>query len=227
MENNIIPAVEAKSYYNNYEVTINGQKSTLKRDVDFGMIYKADGTPITNKPTLFASGKDKILHGMGLIYLTEIVESHYDMVNATFYYMAKSTAYYNDKPVRTAYGCANSSEKSGGKASGYDLANTACKKAVKRAEVALAIKLANLGDMFVQDIEDTKLEEQANNLMHDTDPITQKQVKRIFAIASTNGITIEEAKKLLASWGYESTKSTTQAQYDEVCEKLERYGKGE
>ena len=149
------------------------------------------------------------------------------MTNATFYYMAKSTAYYNEKPVRTAYGCANSNEKSGGKASGYDLANTACKKAVKRAEVALAIKLANLGDMFVQDLDDTDLDKQANNLMHDTDPITTKQVKRIFAIASTNGITIEKAKELLASWGFASTKDITQAQYDEICTKLEKYGKGE
>lgn len=232
MENNnkleVMPIVETKPIRNNYQVSIsNGFNTTLKRDVDFGMILKKDGTPISTRPTLFASGKDKILHGLGLIYLTEIIDSKIDTEKGMFYYMAKSTAYFNGEAVRTSYGCANTSEKSGGFASAYDLANTACKKAVKRAEVALAIKLANLSDMFVQDLEDTQLEQQANSLVKDSDAITPKQVKRIFAIASANEITIEKAKELLASWGFASTKDITQAQYDEVCEKLEKYGKGE
>lgn len=229
MDNNkleIIPVVETKPVRNNYEVSIsNGFSTTLKRDVDFGMILKKDGTPISQRPTLFASGKDKILHGLGLTYLTEIIDNKVDLEKGVFYYMAKSTAYYNGEPVRTSYGCANTSEKSGGFASAFDLANTACKKAVKRAEVALAIKLANLSDMFVQDLEDTNLEQQSSKLVHDNDLITPKQVKRIFAIAGANEITIEKAKELLASWGYASTKDITQAQYDEVCEKLENYRK--
>ena len=222
----IVPSVETKPVRNNYEVSIsNGFSTTLKRDVDFGMILKKDGTPISPRPTLFASGKDKLLHGLGLTYLTEIIDNQVDLEKGIFYYMAKSTAYYKGEPVRTSYGCANTSEKSGGFASAYDLANTACKKAVKRAEVALAIKLANISDMFVQDLEDTNLEQQSSKLVHDNDLISPKQVKRIFAIAGANEISIEKAKELLASWGYTSTKDITQAQYDEVCEKLENYRK--
>ena len=231
MDNNkldLIPVVETKPIRNNYVVSIsNGTSTTLKRNVDFGMITKKDGTPISTRPTLFASGKDKILHGLGLTYLTEIIDNKVDLEKGVFYYMAKSTAYYQGQPVRTSYGCANTGEKSGGSASPYDLANTACKKAVKRAEVALAIKLENLSDMFVQDLEDTVLDQQANSLVHDDDPITAKQVKRIFAIASNNEITIEKAKELLTSWGFASTKDITQKKYDEVCEKLENYRKGE
>lgn len=231
MDNNkleVMPVVETKAVRNNYEVSIsNGFNTTLKRDVDFGMILKKDGTPISPRPTLFASGKDKILHGLGLTYLTEIIDNKVDLEKGIFYYMAKSTAYFNGEPVRTSYGCANTNEKSGGFASAYDLANTACKKSVKRAEVALAIKLANLSDMFVQDLEDTQLEQQANSLVHDDDAITPKQVKRIFAIASANEITIEKAKELLASWGFASTKDIKQKEYDEICEKLEKYKKGE
>lgn len=222
----IVPSVETKPVRNNYEVSIsNGFSTTLKRDVDFGMILKKDGTPISPRPTLFASGKDKILHGLGLTYLTEIIDNQVDLEKGIFYYMAKSTAYYKGEPVRTSYGCANTNEKSGGLASAYDLANTACKKAVKRAEVALAIKLANLSDMFVQDLEDTQLEQQANSLVKDDDPITPKQIKRIFAIASSNEITINKAKELLASWGFASTKDIKVKDYDEICNKLENYRK--
>lgn len=223
-----VPKVVAKPSRNNYEITMsNGFNTILKRDVDFGMILKKDGTPISQRPTLFASGKDKVLAGLGLTYLSEIVDKQVCMEDgkAYFYYMAKSTAYFNGEPVRTSYGCANSQEKSGGFASAYDLANTACKKAVKRAEVALAIKLANLSDMFVQDLEDTQLEQQANSLVKDDDPITPKQIKRIFAIASSNEITINKAKELLASWGFASTKDIKVKDYDGICDKLENYKK--
>jgi hypothetical protein len=61
--------------------------------------------------------------------------------------------------------------------------------------------------------------------MSDNDPITTKQAKRIFAIASNNEITTEKAKQLLAEWGFASTKDITQKDYDSICEKLENYEK--
>jgi hypothetical protein len=129
--------------------------------------------------------------------------------------------------VRTGFGCANTNEKSSGFASGWDVANTKMKLAEKRSEVDLAIKLADASGWFTADLEDTQNEIRANNLMHDDDAITPKQVKRIFAIASANEITIEKAKELLASWGFASTKDIKQKEYDEICEKLENYKKGE
>ena len=54
-----VPTVVAKPMRNNYEITMsNGFNTTLKRDVDFGMILKKDGSPISQRPTIFASGKD-------------------------------------------------------------------------------------------------------------------------------------------------------------------------
>lgn len=232
MENNSelvlveVPTVVAKPMRNNYEITMsNGFNTTLKRDVDFGMILKKDGSPISQRPTIFASGKDKILTGLGLTYLTEIVEHYCDFQQGFFYYMAKSTAYFDGKPVRTAYGSANTSEKSGGFASGFDLSNSACKKAVKRSEVALAIKLANLSDIFVGDLEDTNVEKMASQLQKDDDFINSKQIQRIFAIATSNGLTVEKAKQALKAMGYESTKSIKVKDYDTICEKIEQYAK--
>lgn len=218
---------EIKPFRNNYNVTIGNNTFELKRDVDFGMITKKDGSPISVRPTLYKSGAHRILTAYGLAYTSELIDQHIDFNSGVFYFAFKTTAYFNGQPVRTGFGCANTNEKSSGFASGWDVANTKMKLAEKRSEVDLAIKLADASGWFNADLEDTQLEKQANSLVHDDDAITPKQVKRIFAIASANEITIEKAKELLASWGFESTKSITQKQYDEVCEKLENYKKGE
>lgn len=231
MSNDIVeykkPECEIKPHRNNYTVAIGDKKLDLIRNVDFGMILRKDGSPITNKPTLMKSGASKLLTAFGLTYLNEVIDSCKMHDKGYFYYEVKTTAYFNGQPVRTGLGSANSSESANGNASGFNLANNMLKKASKRSEVDLAIKLADASGWFVADLEDTQLEQQANSLVHDSDAITPKQVKRIFALASANEITIEKAKELLASWGFASTKDITQAQYDEVCEKLEKYGKGE
>lgn len=221
------PKTEIKPYRNNYNVLIGDKQIELKRNIDFGMILRKDGSPITNKPTLMKSGASKLLTAFGLTYLNEVIDSCKMHDKGYFYYEVKTTAYFNGQPVRTGLGSANSSESANGNASGFNLANNMLKKAEKRSEVDLAIKLADASGWFVADLEDTQLEQQANSLVHDDDAITPKQVKRIFAIASANEITIEKAKELLASWGYASTKDIKQKHYDEVCEKLENYRKGE
>ena len=110
-------------------------------------------------------------------------------------------------------------------AGGYNSANNCLKKAKKRAVVDLALTLGALSNAFTQDIEDDNNEQRASQLLSDNDPITPKQAKRIFAIASQNEITTEKAKELLTSWGFASTKDIKQKDYDEVCQKLENYAK--
>ena len=219
------PKTEISAYRNNYNVTIGNDTFTLKRGIDFGMIKRKDGTPISQRPTLFKSGAHRILTAFGLTYTTELVDKYFDYEKEFFYFVFKATAYYKGTPVRTGYGCANTNEKSSGFATGFDMANTKMKLAEKRAEVDLAIKLADASGWFTQDLEDTELEKQATKIISDADPITSKQQARIFAIAGTYNISKEKAKELLLSWGFASTKDITQGQYDSVCEKLEAYGK--
>lgn len=219
------PKAEITARRNDYNVTIGDSQFTLKRNVDFGMITRKDGTAISTKPTLFKSGAHRILTAFGLTYLSEITDSYKDYQNGVFYYEIRTVAYYNGQAVRSGVGCANTNESANGNASGFNTANSMLKKAVKRSEVDLAIKLADASGWFTADLEDMENEKRASQLMHDDDPITPKQVKRIFAIAGENEITIEKAKELLASWGFTSTKDIKQSQYDEVCEKLEQYGK--
>ena len=129
--------------------------------------------------------------------------------------------------VRTGVGCCNTCESGFGTSGGFNSANNALKKAKKRAVVDLALTLGSLSNCFTQDLDDENNEQRASQLLKDDDAITSKQVKRIFAIASSNEITIEKAKELLVAWGFASTKDIKQKDYDSVCEKLEKYNKGD
>ena len=102
----------------------------IDRDTDFGMIRKKDGSPISNKPTLFKSGAHKILTAYGLTYLTELTDKKVDLESGLFYFEFKATAYFNGQPVRTGWGCANTNEKSTGFASSWDVANSKMKRKI-------------------------------------------------------------------------------------------------
>jgi hypothetical protein len=226
MENNVIiyeaPKTEIQLKRNNYSVQIGDYQCQLIRDVDFGKVPKA------KTPSLWKSGAEKILLGYGLYYDTIITDSYKDYQKGLFYYEVKAVAYdQNGRIIRTGVGCCNTSESGFGMAGAFNSANNALKKAKKRAVVDLALTLGSLSNCFTQDIEDDNNEAKAQQLLSDNDPITSKQAKRIFAIASNNEITTEKAKALLTEWGFESTKSILQKDYDEICEKLEKYGKGE
>ena len=224
MENNEIivyevPSTEIVLKRNNYNVTIGNFNTTLVRDVDFGKV------PNAKTPSLWKSGAEKILLGFGLYYDTQIVDSYKDYKNGLFYYEVKAIAYdTNGRIVRTGVGCCNTSESAFGSASSFNSANSALKKAKKRAVVDLALTLGSLSNCFTQDLEDDNNEKRASQLLNDNDPITPKQAKRIFAIASNLEITTDKAKSLLAEWGFASTKDILQKDYDMVCEKLQAYG---
>ena len=220
------PETTIKTFRNDYIVSIGGEQIKLERDTDFGMLRKKNGDNITKKPTLFKSGAHKILTAFGLNYTTEIIDSFKDHKSGYFYYETKSTAWYNGNAVRSGFGCANTNESANGTASGYDVANSMLKKAEKRSEVDLAIKLADASGWFVADLEDTENDKRASQLLKDDDKITAKQKKRIFAIAANNEITQEKAKSLLVEWGFASTNDITQKDYDDICERFENYGKG-
>lgn len=225
MENNMVvynaPQAVAVAKRNNYVVTVGQAQVTLARDVDFGKVPKA------KTPSLWKAGAEKILMAYGLYYDVVLTDSYKDYERGFFYYEFTARAYdQNGKVVRCGVGCANTGESSFGMAGGFNSANSAIKKAKKRAVVDLALTLGSLSDMFTQDIEDDNNEQRAAQVMRDTDPITPKQVKRLFAIAANHEITAEKAKSILAEWGFTSTKDITQKDYDEICQRFENYGSG-
>lgn len=211
---------EIKAFRNNYKMTIGNYSCELVRDVDFGKVPKA------KTPSLWKSGAEKVLAGYGLYYETVLTDSYKDFKNGVFYYEFTAKAYdQNGNVVRTGVGCCNTMESAFGTASGANSANSAMKKAKKRAVVDLALTLACLSSAFTQDLEDENNEIRASQLLKDEDKITPKQKKRIFAIAANNEITQEKAKSLLLEWGFASTNDITQKDYDGICERFENYGK--
>ena len=223
-----LPQMVKTEQRGNYTLTVGDNSAKLIRDIDFGkiMMKTKDGgeKEITQRPTLFKSGAEKILLMYQIYYETTLEKSYEDFEKGFFYYVCKTTAYDRDgRILRVGYGCANTNEKSNGFAQGWDTANSMLKKAEKRSIVDLALKVGACSDMFYQDLEDSANEERASKLSKDDDPITAKQTKRIFAIAGQNNVTIETAKQLLASWGFASTKDIKQKDYDDVVAKLEKY----
>lgn len=224
MSNDIIvyevPKAVVKSNRNNYTLTVYGQNCTLIRDVDFMRVPKA------KMPSLTKAGAEKVLMLYGLYYDVVLTDSHKDYDKGFFYYEHKAIAYDNEgRIVRVGYGCCNTAESGNGMASGFNQANSAIKKSRKRAVVDLALTLGSLSDAFYQDLDSDIINEQASTIQKETDPITPKQAKRIFAIASSNEIPVEMAKELLKSWGFSSTKDILLKDYDAVCEKLQNYRK--
>lgn len=223
MENNEIILYEVEKpivrpFRNNYIVSLGGKEVILKRDIDFGKVPKA------KTPSLWKSGAEKILLEFGLYYDTVLNDSHKDFEKGVFYYEFIARAYdKNGRIVRTGVGCCTTQESSFGMANGYNSANSAMKKAKKRAVVDLALTLGSLSDMFTQDLDDDNNEIRAKEILRDDDPITPKQAKRLFAIASNNEITAEKAKELLLGWGFSSTKEIKQKDYDSLCDAFENY----
>lgn len=218
-----------KSKNKNYLVTcgVGGSQITLKRDVDFGVI------PKTKKPSLFKAGAEKVCMGYGLLQQYEI-ESKIEQCGKDpfFFYNVKcklvKVVNGTEYVLTSAYGSANTTEKRNGFNSAYDAANSALKMAQKRALVAAAISISGLSDAFTQDIENEEFMASGKDLI-DTDtpdsPINPAQIKRLYAIGGTAGLTTKDVKDILGAKGYTSTKSILQKDYDAICKLIENGGK--
>ena len=145
-----------------------------------------------------------------------------------FFYRAKVDLYTFTKDgerviVSSGVGSANSGEARNGSKAAFDAANTALKFAEKRATSDSVINLTGLSNIFVQDMDSENVEKGYGEIaatVKDTDPITSKQVKRLYAIANENGMNVEQVKTFLTARGYASTKSITQGEYDMLCSLL-------
>ena len=230
-ESLVVPeAASIVSRRGNYEIsTPSGAVRELKRDVDFGNPKKANGDPIFPKPILYKSGAEKIIRDFKLLDRYAVESATEDAENGFFAYRVKcSLVAYNPATGQEivyceGLGCANTRESKTGNQSGFDGANSALKKAKKRAMVDAAISLGALSSMFTADLEDTAFMKGADEIakLGPDDAITTKQRRRIFAIADQHGMTQEQAKTWLTAQGFASTKDIKQKDYDALCDKLE------
>lgn len=210
-----------KATGDNYKVScpINGAETKLQRGIDFDVLPKTKG------PVLLKPGAERIIALYGLLQRHTIVSSIEDPKTPFFMYtdrcdLVKIASDGTEYVMASAYGSANTNEKAGGFASPFDLANTAIKKAQKRATVACAIDVASCSGIFAQDIESESFMNQANDLKLTQDPeatITTKQMRRVYALAADAGLTAAEAKNKIIAAGFASTKDIKQKDYEAVC----------
>ena len=200
---------------------INGVQVKLEREIDFGKFGQAQ------RPCLLKAGAEKVAMAYGLLqhYTIESkVENTGD--EPFFFYMVrcdlvKVASDGKEYVFSSGLGSANSKEKQNGRNGAFDSANAVLKKAVKRALVAAAVNIGGLSGAFYQDIDDDKFVEEGmkevQSSMKDTDPITNKQGKRLIALAGEAGYNFAAMKKVLADAGFPDMKAITQAEYDKAC----------
>ena len=225
----------AESSRGNYSLRLGATgHAELRRGVDFDNPVLKNGKKAFDKPILQKSGAEKIAFGFGLLQQYELVSctERYDGQSPYFAYtvlcnLVKLGPNGEKIVVSNSYGHANSAEARNGFKAAADAANGSLKMAQKRALVGAAIAISGLSDLFTQDIENDKFMENAASITKakDDDPITSKQIQRIYAIAGERGLTTPEAKQLIISLGYASTKDIKQKDYDSVCKAIEEAGK--
>lgn len=201
---------------NHYKMMIAFVKQQMHRDVDFGVI---PGT--NNKPVLLKPGAEKLCRLFNLYPQLELVQSVTDFDKPLFHYHYRCTIYRHGEPVGQGEGCCNSKEKKYEKQQYkvYDLTNTICKIAQKRAMVSAVLVAVGASEFFTCDLEE---EEESPKPQASTPPnnlISEAQRKRLYTIAKNTGYTDAGAKALIATYGFTSSKEVTTAVYDSICKK--------
>lgn len=199
-----------------------GKDVILKRDVDFQKI------PRTKKPTLTKAGAEAICQAYGVFQRFEIIhkEISTDPKSPSFTFIVRCDLIKinpqdgKEWVVAQGMGAGSTNERSNGSSGAYDSLNKTLKMCEVRAKRDAAINLAGASSWFTQDLDNEDFiasGKDIGNNQGDDAPITSKQVQRIFALASTNGYSTEEAKNIIKGLGFESTKTIPQGKYDEVC----------
>ncbi len=216
----------------------NGNAVQLKRDTHFGVpkIRSKDGSekPALKTPILYKAGAEKLMidYGVRAVYdlIDQISERGKDTAYFSYIFRCRLIKFVpaldRDMTIAEGYGSANTNEKNTGFASAFDVANAKLKIAKKRAMVDAVLSMTGLSGCFTQDMEDEAFMAKSDDIVKlgDDDPITRRQISRIFAICADAGIGKEAAKKRLNTFGFASTKDITQKDYDAVCDAL-RNGK--
>ena len=125
-------------------------QAQMKKNVDFGVI------PGTSKPTLLKPGAEKLCRLFSLRPGYELIHFITDFEQPLFFYHYRCTLVRQGEMVGEGDGSCNSREKKyeAQKYKIFDLTNTICKMAQKRALVAAVLSSCGASAFFTQDLED-------------------------------------------------------------------------
>ena len=133
-----------------YQTMIAFVAAQMRKDVDYGVI------PGTKKPTLLKPGAEKLCRLFSLRPNYELISFITDFDKPLFHYHYRCTLVRQGEMVGNGDGCCNSKENKYQKQEYkiYDLTNTICKMAQKRALVAAVLSSCGASQFFTQDLED-------------------------------------------------------------------------
>lgn len=204
-------------------------KDQLQKGSDFD---KIPGTP---KECLLKPGAEKLANifklGSRIVDKTEVVDHDKNFIMCT--YRIEIFHIPTGLAISQCEGSANSKEKKYKNREPFDMINTFQKMAQKRAYVGAVIIATGASDFFTQDLDDMDLGEvkpaQANQeskpppappAVHGQ--LSEKQIKRLFAIAHSKKLTDVQLKGLLKSkFNLDSTKNLSRVQYDSLIAEIE------
>lgn len=195
--------------------------SIMRQGVDYDVIQ---GTP---KPTLLKPGAERLLQFFGLGHKIQLIDKKEDWDNGFFYYQYKVTIIKQypgyEIIVAECEGSANSKEKRYRNQDVFTIVNTLQKMAIKRALVGATLQATGTSGMFTQDLEDMDIQiQQSSTYKENLDTISQKQAKRMFAIADGNE---DLVRSTLAKYGYERSIDVKKTDYEKICEEIEEVKK--
>jgi hypothetical protein len=132
-----------------YKVMVAFVQTQMVKNVDYGVI------PGTKKPTLLKPGAEKLSRLFSLRPSYELIHFVTDFDKPLFHYHYRCTLVRQGEMVGQGDGCCNSREKKydSQKYKIYDLTNTICKMAQKRALVAAVLSSCGASEFFSQDLE--------------------------------------------------------------------------
>ena len=135
---------------NHYKTMVAFVAAQMKRGVDYGVI------PGTKKPTLLKPGAEKLCRLFSLRPSYELIHFITDFEKPIFHYHYRCTLVRQGEMVGQGDGSCNSKEKKYEKQQYkiFDLTNTVCKIAQKRALVAAVLSSCGASEFFTQDIEE-------------------------------------------------------------------------
>jgi hypothetical protein len=132
-----------------YQTMVAFVQTQMVKDVDYGII------PGTKKPTLLKPGAEKLSRLFSLRPSYELIHFVTDFERPLFHYHYRCTLVRSGEMVGQGDGCCNSKEKKydSQKYQIYDLTNTICKMAQKRALIAAVLSSCAASQFFTQDLE--------------------------------------------------------------------------
>jgi len=133
-----------------YAVMVAFVKAQMQQGIDYGIIPGTGSKPVLLKP-----GAEKLCRLFNLRPHIELVQSVVDFDKPLFHYHYRCKLYRNGEVVGEGDGCCNTLEHKYQKQKYkvFDLANTVCKMAQKRALVCAVLSDCGASELLTQDLQ--------------------------------------------------------------------------